>query len=90
MSSVPDKDIARELLDRIADLAVSIARLEERILTKDAYHAETQKYATNETVAKLEKKINVLTVAGFLGTVSIVAVDKVPLFSKILLALFGG
>lgn len=88
--AAPSGDIAREILDRIADISVSIARLEERVLTKDVYHADTQKFATNETVAKLEKKINVLTAAGFVGTVSIVAVEKVPFVAKIFLSMFGG
>lgn len=82
--------VEREILDRIADLTVAVARLEERILTKDAFREEAETFASKELYDKLEKKINLLALTGIFGTGTVIAADKIPAVSKILISMLGG
>lgn len=82
--------VEREILDRIADLTVAVARLEERILTKDAFREEAETFASKALYDKLEKKINLLALTGIFGTGTVIAADKIPAVSKILLSMLGG
>ena len=81
--------LEHEILDRISDLTVAVARLEERILTKDTFHEEAAAFVSKEEHIKLEKKINLLALTGIFGTGTVIAAEKIPSVSKLLLAILG-
>lgn len=84
------RDMEREILDRISELSVSMARLEERILTKDDFHDEAAHFVSKSEHEKLEKKINILVFTGVVGTGAVAAADNIPALSKLLISLIGG